>query len=94
MPLIDDQVVSRANYFIAVQLLLAPGDDCGKGAMDEIYRLLVEFEEQLERLHAQGQLTANAQQLFREFADEVERRTGTDRRRTPRGTIDRRRNAC
>ena len=61
--------------------------------MDEIYKLLVEFEQQLERLHAQGQLTANAQQLFRQFAAEVERRTGTDRRKKPRGMVDRRRNS-
>jgi hypothetical protein len=58
--------------------------------MDDLYELLSEFERKLERLRKEGNLTAQGPQLFREFAAEVERRTGVDRRQAPRPSLDRR----
>lgn len=63
---------------------------CGKGSMDDLYELLSEFERKLEMLRKEGNLTAQGPQLFREFAAEVERRTGAERRQSPRPNLDRR----
>ena len=58
--------------------------------MDEVYKLLSEFERKLAQLRESGALTAQAQQLFREFAAELDRRTGADRRQAARPGDDRR----
>jgi hypothetical protein len=58
--------------------------------MDDLYKLLSEFERKLEQLRKQGELATQAPQLFREFSAEVERRTGGDRRQAARSTRDRR----
>ena len=58
--------------------------------MDDLYKLLNEFERTLEQLRKEGTLTSKAPQLFREFSAEVERRTGRDRRDSSRGSPDRR----
>ena len=63
---------------------------CGKGSMDDLYELLSEFERKLEMLRKEGNLTAQGPQLFREFAAEVERRIGAERRQSPRPNLDRR----
>jgi len=59
--------------------------------MDDLYKLLSEFERKLEQLRRQGALTTHAPQLFKEFSAEVERRTGSERREVSRSTPDRRR---
>jgi hypothetical protein len=53
--------------------------------MDDLYELLSEFERKLEKLRKEGNLTVQGPQLFREFAAEVERRTGVDRRNQTAG---------
>lgn len=58
--------------------------------MDDLHKLLNEFERKLARLRADGSLITHAQQLFTDFSAEVERRIGGDRRATPRDTPDRR----
>jgi hypothetical protein len=58
--------------------------------MDDLYKLLNEFERKLEQLRKQGALASHASQLFKEFSAEVERRTGSDRREVTRSTPDRR----
>ena len=58
--------------------------------MDDLYKLLHEFERKLAKLRRDGSLTTNAPQLFKDFSAEVERRTGGDRRAVPRDGEDRR----
>lgn len=58
--------------------------------MDDLHKLLNEFERKLARLRADGSLITHAEQLFKDFSAEVERRIGSDRRATPRDTPDRR----
>lgn len=58
--------------------------------MDDLYKLLSEFERRLETLRKEGDLTTQAPQLFREFSAEVERRIGGDRRTSTRANPDRR----
>lgn len=57
--------------------------------MDAVYKLLSDFERKLAQLCEAGALTTQAQQLFREFAAEMERRTGADRRQSSRQGRDR-----
>ncbi len=58
--------------------------------MDDLHKLLNEFERTLAKLRADGSLMTHAQQLFKDFSEEVERRLGRDRRATPRESPDRR----
>jgi len=61
--------------------------------MDDLHKLLNEFERKLAKLRADGSLMTHAQQLFKDFSAEVERRLGRDRRATPREGPDRRKNS-
>jgi hypothetical protein len=70
--------------------VLAATTSAGKERMDDLYELLSEFERKLEKLRKEGNLTAQGAQLFREFAAEVERRTGTERWKSDRGGPERR----
>ena len=58
--------------------------------MDDLYKLLNEFERKLAKLRRDGSLLTHAQQLFQDFSAEVDRRIGGDRRKTPREGADRR----
>lgn len=52
--------------------------------------ILARFERKLRSLKIAKKLTAEAPAAFKEFADQVNRRTGADRRRTARAGDDRR----
>jgi hypothetical protein len=58
--------------------------------MDDLYKLLNDFERKLEKLRKEGDLTTQAPQLFREFSAEVDRRIRGDRRKSKRCGPDRR----
>jgi hypothetical protein len=58
--------------------------------MDDLYKLLNDFERKLEKLRKEGDLTTQAPELFREFSAEVERRVRGDRRKSKRCGPDRR----
>jgi hypothetical protein len=60
--------------------------------MEDLDKLLKEFEGQLADLQKDGSLATEAPRVFREFAAEVDRRTGQDRRARPRAAPDRRQN--
>ena len=58
--------------------------------MDDLHKLLNEFERKLAELRKDGSLTTRAQQLFKDFSAEVDRRTGQERRKESRPNPERR----
>jgi hypothetical protein len=58
--------------------------------MLDLNAILARFERKLRELKGGDQLTAQAPTVFKEFADQVNRRTNGDRRRDARGERDRR----
>lgn len=59
--------------------------------MTDLNDLLVQFERKLKELKVTDELTSQAPTVFKQFADEVDRRTGGDRRSAQRPSPERRR---
>jgi hypothetical protein len=58
---------------------------------DDLGDVLTQFEQRLTRLHQAHRLPNEAQEAFRSFKEDVDRRLNRDRRRAPRvGGADRR----
>lgn len=52
--------------------------------MADLNDLLVQFEQKLKRLKGADELTSQAPAVFKQFAEQVERRSGAERRRVNR----------
>ena len=58
--------------------------------VDPVLEVLTEYEEKLRILHQNHQLDREAERTFGSLVTELERRTGGERRGTPRAGVDRR----
>lgn len=58
--------------------------------MADLNDLLVQFEQKLKRLQGADELTSQAPAVFKQFAEQVERRSGAERRRVNRSEDPRR----
>jgi hypothetical protein len=57
---------------------------------DPVLEVLTEYEQKLRTLHQNDQLAEQAQRTFGALVNELERRSGVDRRKSSRGGNDRR----
>jgi len=57
---------------------------------DPVLEVLTEYEQKLRTLHQNDQLAQEAQRTFGALVNELERRSGGDRRKIPRAGNDRR----
>jgi hypothetical protein len=57
---------------------------------DPVLEVLTEYEQKLRTLHQNDQLAEQAQRTFGALVNELERRSGVDRRKAPRQGTDRR----
>jgi len=55
-----------------------------------VLEVLTEYEQKLRTLHQNDQLAQEAQRTFGALVNELERRSGADRRKMPRAGNDRR----
>ena len=61
-----------------------------KDPADPVLEVLTEYEEKLRTLHQNDRLAEEAQRTFGALVNELERRSGVDRRKIPRAGTDRR----
>ncbi|MEO6238456.1 MAG: hypothetical protein ABIQ52_15780 [Vicinamibacterales bacterium] len=59
--------------------------------MADLNDLLMQFERKLKELKGADELTSQAPAVFKQFAEQVERRNGAERRRADRSGEQRRR---